>query len=429
METPDTVLKRLEKLHPEVIDLSLDRIERLLVTLDHPEKKLPPVIHVAGTNGKGSTIAFLRAFYEAAGYRVHVYTSPHLVHFAERIRLAGALINDTELVALLKECERRNNEEPITFFEATTAAAFLAFSRVPADILLLETGMGGRLDATNVIEHPLLTVMTPLSLDHQQYLGNSLEMIAGEKAAIMKKDTPCITAVQPAPARGVIQARASVLAIDLWCDGENWTCRIEDGCLHYHGPEEHWVLPPPVLPGIHQIANAGLALACVERLQKRFPVTSADLERGMSSVTWPARLQQLRNGPLVDSVPSGWELWLDGGHNPAAGEILAQQASQWNDRPLYLVFGMLRTKDATGFLAPLAPYVDGLRAVPIPGEPLALTAEEAVGHARMHAITDSMIASDVAMAVRSLSAASSRPGRILICGSLYLAGTVLRDFA
>ncbi len=350
-ETSDRVLERLGRLHPKLIDLSLGRIERLLAALGNPQDALPPVVHVAGTNGKGSTVATLRACLEAAGYRVHAYTSPHLVRFHERIRLAGRLIDEDALLALLEECERVNGGTPITYFEITTAAALLAFARNPADIVLLETGLGGRLDATNVIQRPAATAITPISLDHQAFLGDTIAAIAGEKAGILKPGAPAVVAPQPPEAEAVIEARAAGLDAPLLRWRREWRCEAAGDGMRYAGPRWRLDLPLPSLAGAHQIVNAGTAIACLEALAE-FSLPPEAIAAGLRHIEWPARLQRLGRGPLVAMLPAGWELWLDGGHNPGAGAVLAAAVALWRDRPLHLIVGMLNTKDAAGFLAP-----------------------------------------------------------------------------
>jgi dihydrofolate synthase / folylpolyglutamate synthase len=419
----ERVLTRLGRLHPKKIDLSLGRIERLLATLGNPHDKLPPVIHVAGTKGKGSTVATLRACLEAAGYRVHAYISPHLVRFNERIRLAGTLIDDAALVSALEEAERANEGREITFFEITTAAAFLAFSRTPADILLLEVGLGGRLDTTNVVKRPAVTAITPVSLDHQAFLGNTITAIAGEKAGILKPEAPGVIAPQVEAVEIVIEARAAAVRAPLYRAGHEWGCERNGGGMRYVGESWRLDLPLPSLLGAHQVLNAGTAIACLEKLSG-FTVTSNAIAEGLRNIDWPARLQLLRRGPLVELMP-GWELWLDGGHNPAAGEVLAPVAAGWRDRPLFLVVGMLNTKDSAGFLAPMAPSVQGLRAVTIPGEENALPAKAIVAAARSVGIAADESAS-VVVALSDIKT-SDKPGRVLICGSLHFAGVILRD--
>jgi len=421
--TVDAVLNRLLGLHPKLIDLSLDRVRRLLAALGEPQERLPPVIHVAGTNGKGSTIAFLRAMLEAGGYRVHAFTKPHLRRFNERIRLTGALIGDDELEALLQECERANAGAPITYFEITTAAAFLAFARHPADLLLLETGLGGRFDATNVIARPAVTAITPISLDHQHFLGDTVAAIAGEKAGILKTARPAVLAPQPPEAQAVLEARAGSLGAPLFRAGSEWRIAATDRGLHYEG--ERWpslYLPPPGLAGPHQYVNAGTALACLDRLEA-FALDPAALAAGLRKVEWPARLQRLTQGRLAQCLPRGWELWLDGAHNAGGGAALAEMAAQWRDRPLHLVFGMLASHDAKAFLAPLAPLAASLSAVAIPGEPNALSAEETAAVARALGLP-ATACQDIAQAIERAGAGAA-PGRVLICGSLYLAGRVL----
>ncbi len=382
------------------------------------------MIHVAGTNGKGSTIAFLRAFLEAAGYRVHVFSKPHLVRFNERIRLAGTLIDDTELAALLEECERANEGRAITYFEITTAAAFLAFARIPADILLLETGLGGRFDATNVIRRPAITAITPVSLDHQHFLGETVAAIAGEKAGILKRGRPAVLAPQLPAASAVLEAEARRMAAPLFRGGIEWRVAAVAGGLCYEG--RRWPrldLPPPALLGPHQYVNAGVALACLDRLDG-FSLRPEALAAGLRSVDWPARLQRLASGQLVRHLPPGWELWLDGAHNAAAGEALARVAAEsWRDRPLHLIFGMLASHDADAFLRSLAPYVAALHAVTIPGEPNARAAADAAAAAARVGIPAAP-RTDLDDALAHLGP-TTPVGRVLICGSLYLAGHVL----
>jgi len=423
-QTSDRVLERLSRLHPKLIDLSLGRIERLLATLGNPHKKLPPVVHVAGTNGKGSTIAMLRACLEAGGYRVHAYISPHLVRFHERIRLAGQLIEEEALIALLERCEAANGRTPITYFEITTAAALLAFARIPADIVLLETGLGGRLDATNVISSPAVTAITPISLDHQAFLGDTIAAIAGEKAGILKPGVSAVLGPQPEAAEAVIEARADELGAPVYRWQREWRCKAFGDGMRFSGERWRLDLPLPSLAGAHQIANAGLAIASLEQLRD-FPLSSEAIANGLRQIEWPARLQRLTRGALVEMMPPGWELWLDGGHNPGAGVVLADAVAGWRDRPLYLVVGMLNTKDAAGFLGPLAPYAEVLAGVTIPGEQNPLQAETIAAVARSVGI-NAMTAASVDAALTDFKTASSA-GRVLICGSLHFAGTVLKE--
>jgi dihydrofolate synthase / folylpolyglutamate synthase len=421
-QTSDRVLERLGRLHPKLIDLSLGRVERLLAALGNPHKRLPPVVHVAGTNGKGSTIATLRACLEAGGYRVHAFTKPHLVRFHERIRLNGRLIEEDALVALLEECERANGGAPITYFEITTVAAFLAFVRAPADIVLLETGLGGRLDATNVIRRPAVTAITPISLDHQAFLGDTIAQIAGEKAGILKPGTPAVIGPQPDEAEAVIEARADALSVPLLRWQREWRCDAEGSGMHFSGERRRLDLPLPSLLGAHQIVNAGTAIECLDQLRD-FPISTEALGAGLRHIEWPARLQRLTRGPLIEMMPPGWELWLDGGHNPGAGAILGEFVAGWRDRPLYLIVGMLNTKDATGFLAPLAHRAKALAGVTIPGEQNALSAER-IAAAACSVGMSATTAASAEMALRNF-ASDPEPSRVLICGSLHFAGTIL----
>ncbi len=419
----DAILRRLMLYHPKVIDLTLGRIERLLERLGHPERRLPPVVHVAGTNGKGSVIAFLGAILGAAGHRTHTYTSPHLVRFHERIRLAGEPIPEPALAALLEECEAANGDAPITFFEITTAAAFLAFARKPADVLLLETGLGGRLDATNVLDATALSAITPVGIDHTQYLGPTVAEIAGEKAGILKPGVPAVIGRQPGDASAVIEARARALGAPLSRHGAEWTAAPTGVGMCYQEGATRLDLPAPGLDGPHQVDNAGIAIACARRLPD-FRLDGDAIARGLTGVVWPARLQRLQRGPLPASLPPGWALWLDGGHNADAGAALARVLAGWRDRPLYLIVGMLDTKAPRDFLEPLAPLAAGARCLAIPGVDATLTgatlaeAAAAVGLA-------AAAAGSVEGALADILRTATTPARVLICGSLYLAGTVL----
>ncbi len=422
--TIDALLRRLERLHPRSIDLSLDRVASLMGRLGDPQDRLPAVVHVAGTNGKGSTIAFLRAILEAHGRRVHVYTSPHLVRFNERIVLAGAEIDDDTLIALLEDCEAANAGAPITFFEVTTAAAFLAFSRVPADVLLLETGLGGRLDATNLVRRPAVTVLTPIALDHQSYLGATLAAIAAEKAGILKPGVVCVSAGQAPEARAVIEARAADLGATVLLGDRDW--RIEQtprGPVFANGRGRR-ELPAPALTGAFQVGNAGLATAVAEQL------LAADLDperlaQGIATARWPGRLQRLPGGALAAQVPADWEVWIDGGHNPAAAVALAEHLGGWADRPVILIVGMLQTKDAGGFLGTVAPRAELILTVPVPETASGVSAEAlqelaaSLGHG-------AEACADVAAALQRAHDRVTAASRVLICGSLYLIGSVLR---
>ncbi|PIB26694.1 bifunctional folylpolyglutamate synthase/dihydrofolate synthase [Amylibacter kogurei] len=407
-------------LHPKIIDLTLDRMHRLLDALGNPENDIPPVIHIAGTNGKGSTQAMLRAGLEGAGHSVHAYTSPHLARFHERIRLAGELISETALSEMLAECELKNGGVPITYFEITTCAAFLAFSRTPADYTLLEVGLGGRLDATNVIDTPEMAIITPVSMDHEQYLGNTLAAIAGEKAGILKRNCFGVVGPQPDEALEVIEATAAKVGATLKIHGQHWHVWEENGRLIFQDEYGLLDLPMPALIGAHQVMNAGIAIAALRLLGK----DGDACEAAMINAVWPARMQKLRTGPLVDAAADA-DLWLDGGHNAAAGLALAEALGRLPKRPLHLIVGMLNTKDIAGYLRPLAEISESLHGVSIPGEAATLSAEETVKAAK-DAEFDAVVADDVLSAVKDITA-KDPAARILICGSLYLAGGVLRE--
>ena len=399
-------------------------MERLLDRLGSPHKRLAPVVHVSGTNGKGSTIAFLRSMLEAAGLGVHVHTSPHLVQFNERIRLGGKVITDAALAALLEECEDVNGGEAITFFEITTVAALLAFARHPADIVLLETGLGGRLDATNVIERPLLTVISPVSMDHQQFLGDTIEQIAGEKAGILKPGVGCVTSSQEPAVNRVIEARARALGSAIFREGRDWSIQGQGSGVIFRGGDADRRLPRPGLAGAHQVRNAGLAVAAAERLAG-FSIPTTAMAEGLRAVHWPGRLQRLEEGPLAGGAPPGWEVWVDGGHNPAAAGILADQARHW--RGMHLILGMLNSKDPAAFLEPLAAVTGRLRCVDIPGEQNCIPAGELARIGRSLGL-DAKESQGVDAAVADITAGGG-PKRVLIAGSLYLAGAVLADNA
>lgn len=416
----DIILQRMMSLHPKVIDLTLDRVWRLLDALGNPQDSLPPVIHIAGTNGKGSSQAMIRAGLEAEGCKVHAYTSPHLARFHERIRLAGDLIEESHLSNVLEECEAANGDAPITYFEITTCAALLAFARTPADYTLLEVGLGGRLDATNVIAQPALTAITPVSIDHQQFLGETLAEIAGEKAGILKRGVTCIVAPQQEDAMDVIEACAERVGAPLLAHGQHWHVGEERGRLVYQDETGLCDLPRPNLPGAHQLENAGLALAALRHLG--FGERAGEV--AVTQAQWPARMQRLRHGPLVEAA-GGAELWLDGGHNPAAGHAIAQTLSELPSRPLVLICGMLNTKDVGGYLRPLGNVADRLIGVSIPGEANTLTADETASAAKAQGLTADT-ADDLTDALRIATQRTSN-ARILICGSLYLAGSVLRE--
>ena len=418
--TSDIILTRMMSLHPKVIDLTLDRVWQLLEQLGNPQDRLPPVVHIAGTNGKGSTQAMIRAGLEARGKSVHAYTSPHLARFHERIRLAGKLIDEADLTALLDRVEQTNGDVPITYFEITTVAALLAFADTAADYTLLEVGLGGRLDATNVVDTPALTVITPVDLDHQSFLGDTLPLIAAEKAGIIKRGVTCVVGPQHDAALEVIEDRAARLGAPLLAHGQHWQVSEERGRLIYQDERGLLDLPLPVLPGPHQIGNAGMAIAALRHLTG--DQAEEACEAAVTRVSWPARMQRLTEGTLVDLAAPA-ELWLDGGHNPAAGRMLAQTLNGLPPKPTHLICGMLNTKDITGYLTPLAQQAITLTAVSIPGETATIPADETARIAAEAGIA-ATTAPDVQTALRALSARG--PVRVLICGSLYLAGHVLR---
>jgi dihydrofolate synthase/folylpolyglutamate synthase len=425
------VIARLSALHPNRIDLSLDRLHRLLERLDHPERKLPPVIHVAGTNGKGSTVAYLRAILEAAGLRVHAYTSPYLVRINECFRLGragcGVLVGDDELRGALEHCERVNAGAPLTFFEAKTAAAFCLFARHPADVLLLEVGLGGRLDSTNVVDAPLATVIAPISMDHTEFLGDTLTAIAGEKAAIIKRDAPVISAEQAPEAIVVIEQQAKRQRAPLYAAGQQWHVGVECGRLVYQDDRGLMDLAAPKLFGRHQFDNAGLAIATLRAIET-FKIGHAAFEAGIVNAEWPARMQRLSSGALLEMGPQGSEIWLDGGHNAEGGRVAAAALGDLEERvsrPLVVIAGMMGNKDATGFLANFPGLTRHIIAVEIPGQDNAMPTDRLADAARSLGMRVE-ISAGVEAALRSLARlAYEVPPRILITGSLYLAGHVL----
>jgi len=416
----DAILTRMMALHPKVIDLTLDRVWRLLDRLGNPQERLPPVVHIAGTNGKGSTLAMIRAGLEAAEKRVHAYTSPHLARFHERIRLAGALIGETELSQRLEDCYQTNGADPITYFEITTCAALKAMAECPADFTLLEVGLGGRLDATNVIAKPKLSIITPISIDHQQFLGDTLPEIAAEKAGIIKPGVPVIIGPQQEAALEVIEAHAQQLRAPMQVYGQHWHVSEERGRLIFQDECGLLDLPLPNLPGAHQIQNAGTALAALRHLE----LQESACEAAITQAQWPARLQRLREGPLPALAP-GAELWLDGGHNPAAGDALAQFLASLPKRPTYLICGMLNTKDISGYLSPLHAVSETLFSVSIPNEVNTLSADDTARNAAAVGF-DAHSAQTVDAALHAISVQAPH-ARIVICGSLYLAGMILRQ--
>ncbi|QQR38952.1 bifunctional folylpolyglutamate synthase/dihydrofolate synthase [Devosia rhizoryzae] len=421
MSRTDEILARLSQLHPKLIDLSLDRMLPLLERLGNPQDHLPPTIHVAGTNAKGSTIAYLRAFLEAAGKRVHVYNSPHLVRFNERIRLAGKLVQTEPLNAALEEVERLNGGDPITFFEVTTVAAFKLFAEKPGDYLLLETGMGGTFDTTNVVRHPLGTIITPIDYDHQAFLGNTLGEIASSKAGILKRGAKAVMGLQQDVARHVLERAAARLGVRPVWQGEDFHGSAQDGRLVFQDEDGLLDLPPPALLGAHQFENAALAIAAVRHFA--LPVDEAALAEGLRRVSWPARMQPLRTGVLRALLPDSHELWLDGGHNAHGVAALARSIAAMPQKPLVLIMGMMNTRQPEDILAPfqdLQPV--SVMTLTIPGETNARDAEEIAGRARAQGFP-AAAKSDLREAL--IEASKVEGARVLICGSLYLAGDVL----
>jgi dihydrofolate synthase / folylpolyglutamate synthase len=425
------LVARLSALHPQRIDLGLERMHRLLERLDHPERKLPPVIHVAGTNGKGSTIAYLRAILEAAGLRVHVYTSPCLVRINESYRLGrsggGVLVDDDVLREALEQCERANAGQPITIFEIETAAAFWLFAQHSADVVLLEVGLGGRLDATNVIDAPLASVIAPVSMDHTEFLGDTLMTIAREKAAIIKRDVPAICAEQAPEAMAVIEQYAKRMRAPLATAGQEWHVNVERGRLVYQDDRGLMDLAAPRLFGRHQFDNAGLAIATLRALDA-FKIEPSAFEAGIVNAEWPARMQRLASGALVDQAPPGCEIWLDGGHNAEGGRVAAAALGDLEERvsrPLVVIVGMMANKDAGAFLANFAGLTRHIIAVQIPDRENTMPPDrlaDAARHLGMRVET----AGSVEAALRSLARLAYEVSpRILITGSLYLAGHVL----
>ncbi len=434
--TSDALLAQMKLLHPKLIDLSLGRVERLLGKLGAPETRLPPVIHIAGTNGKGSVTAYLKAIFQAAGKRVHVYTSPHLVRFHERIELAGKdgkarAISEYALVDVLMRVNAVNDGDDITQFEITTAAAFLAFSETPADVLLLEVGLGGRLDATNVIPKPALSIITPISMDHAEKLGPTLSKIALEKAGILKRGVTGIVAPQVDEVMRVIEARANIAGSPLVVGGRDYDAFEQNGRLIMQREDTLLDLPLPALIGRHQVTNAGAAVAAALTLAEQRPELGLDeaaIAKGLRTVDWPARMQRLTNGPLPDILGPETELWLDGGHNPAAGDMLADTLVSLEEKapkPTYLIVGMMGQKDALGFLAPFRGLVRTIYTVPIPGANEAPHPEETLAEIARSAGLNSIYCAGVVDALEMIVDLPVENKRVLICGSLYLAGHVL----
>ena len=420
LKSSDHILERMMALHPKVIDLTLDRVWRLLESLGNPQLSLPPVIHIAGTNGKGSTQAMVRAGLEGAGKTVHAYTSPHLAYFHERIRIAGKLITEDALTYQLDTCYNSNNGEDITYFEITTCAALLAFSQTTADFTLLEVGLGGRLDATNVIDSPLACIITPVDLDHQQFLGDTISQIAYEKAGVLKRGVTAIVGPQKDEALEVIEQQAAKIGAPLLIHGQHWQVSVEAERLIFQDEKGLLDLPLPSLLGPHQLQNAGSAIATLRYLEMQ----EEDCASAVTNAVWPARMERLRHGPLVDSFPQN-EIWLDGGHNPAAGRAIAATLKDLPKRDTHIICGMINTKDVDGFLRPISKHCQSLAALTIPNEPNAVPAVELAKAGNACGLTCNQ-GEDIRQLLKKIS--NRYPAsRILICGSLYLAGHVLRE--
>ncbi len=426
--TPElaSLLQRMAHPSLQTIELGLDRVVKFLELIGSPQLKMPPVIHVAGTNGKGSCLAYLRAIFEAAGLKVHRYSSPHLVHFNERITLAGQPISDEYLTDILRRLAPLIEEQPVTFFESTTAAALLAFAEQPADVVLLETGMGGRFDATNVVDRPVATAITPISMDHMNFLGNSIEEIAGEKAGIIKAGVPCIVGQQGAEAMHVITQAADAVQAPLYRMGRGWQVVWQKGRAVFESPER--LIPlSPALAGRFQFDNAATAVAVVDKLPQ-FGLSNYHIAEGLARVTWPARLQHLQAGKLVSLLPKGMEVWLDGGHNPQGGQMLADFFRERGFAHVHLVCGMLKSKDTAAYLAPMVPFIKDLHAVTIVDEDQSQPAEQ-VQMAAKHAGIKAFSAPSVEKALQTIAShvktEAKTPAIVCICGSLSLAGRVL----
>jgi dihydrofolate synthase/folylpolyglutamate synthase len=413
----DSVLARLHGLYPRLIDLSLGRLSALLAKLGHPERRLPPIIHVAGTNGKGSTCAFLRAIGEAAGMRVHVFTSPHLIRFTERIVLAGVEVSEEALVDALERCVAANAGAPVTVFEVITAAAFLLFAETPADLLVLEVGLGGRGDSTNVIERPAVCAITSISIDHREMLGDTLAKIAAEKAGIIKQGATAVTGLQDAEALAVLRAAAASQGVALLARDAAWTIAPEANGLRFSDRAGALSLPLPGLAGQHQFDNAGIAVAAMRESGLRAP--DAAYAQGLASARWPGRMQRL-TGLLAAMLPEGFELWLDGGHNPGGAEAIAAHLKAWRDLPVYLIVGMKQAKDTAIFLSTIMPLAVSVWAVREDRQYQAMPVSEVVAVSQGRALAGPTVAGSLAAIARDYP-----PGRVLICGSLYLAGAVL----
>ena len=421
-ESTDLILQRIMKLHPKIIDLTLERVLKLLKKLGNPEKKLPPVIHVAGTNGKGSTQAIIKSGLEANGKTVHAYTSPHLIRFNDRINLLGKPISEPHLNEVLEDCYRANDGLPITYFEITTVAAILAFSKVEADFCILEVGLGGRYDATNIIDSPELCVITPISLDHQKLLGETIEEIAFEKAGILKNKSVCFVGKQEPQALEVIKRVANKTNSMLELYDEDWVVRENSKNFYFRDNKGSLNLPLPALVGTHQVYNASIAVAVLRHLGIS---SSSVLKKSMRNVVWPGRMQLIDSGPLIE-MANNLEIWLDGGHNAAAGQALAEVLKSLPPMKTILICGMLNTKDVFGYMINFKGIVAELIAIPVPDEVATLNAKETSNYARKAGLKSSK-AQNIEDALNRVIN-DKTPSRIVICGSLYLVGFILRNF-
>ena len=424
------LIERLERLHPKIIDLSLDRLNNLLNALDNPQNRLPPVIHVAGTNGKGSTIAILRSIQNAAGLSIHAYTSPHLVHLNERFIIAGKEITEKSLIQTLTECENANAGAEITFFEIITAAGLLVFSKIKADLLLLEVGLGGRFDATNVVSNPILSIITPISLDHQQYLGDTLEKIAYEKAGILKEKRPAIIGQQGPEALKVIKLKAEETGSPLFIFQRDWNITETKSAIKFEVEGSTSYFEKPNLKGIHQIQNAGIAIAATHYLKEVLPIKNGSIDQGLLTVKWPARLQKINEGPLINILPTNVELWIDGGHNQNASLLIAHTIRNWKIKnpclSIHMVFGCLSNREIKALLQPFINIIDLVQTVRIP-EQANSASRELVAHTAKSMGFRANPADTVTKAIKNIVSLSTGKRLILIYGSLYLSGSVLAD--
>lgn len=408
------------------IELGLGRMEALLEQLGNPHLALPPVIHVAGTNGKGSTIAFMRAILEQAGYKVHVYTSPHLLEFNERIVVAGQPISDGHLHQVMEQCRIVAGDIPVTFFEGTTIGAFLAFSQTEADIVLLETGLGGRLDATNVISAPVATVITPISLDHMEYLGPTIGLIAREKAGIIKQHTPCVISAQTQDAFAVLDEIAEMKQAPLHAFEYDWGIERSDSGFIFNSENCTIALPPPALSGDHQMLNAATAIATLKILDG-FTIPDEACAQGVLKATWPARLQHITQGALYSLLPEGVELWVDGAHNEGAAFTLANTLASWQTKPLHIICGMTRGRDSGKFLSYFKLIATDVTGIAVQTEPSSLSGE-AIAQSAQQVGIPSFHSDTVQIAIEEIiNRLDGQNARILCCGSLYLASDVLRE--